>query len=199
MKRLKFFLFVAIAALLFSCKSNTNDTTNVNATKVDLAPSGSIVYVQLDSLVNQYDMFNDLKSELEAKIATIQNDLAKQGRDLENSAKDFENKVKKGLLTQSQAELQNRQLVERDQTLQNLSRQKQIEIQEEQDVLYRKVMDAIQTYLQSYNETHNYALILSTSAASNTVMIGNPSLDITSDVLNGLNEEYIKTKNNNAK
>ena len=52
----------------------------------------------------------------------------------------------------------------------------------------------MQTYLTEYNKTHNYALILTTSAASSTVIVGNPSLDITNDVLIGLNEEYAKNK-----
>ena len=55
-------------------------------------------------------------------------------------------------------------------------------------------MDAVQTYLNEYNKTHNYALILTTSATTNTVIVGNPSLDITNDVLKGLNAEYIKSK-----
>ena len=69
-----------------------------------------------------------------------------------------------------------------------------MEMQEEEAVMMRRVMDAIQTYLNSYNETHKYSLILTTSGVTNTVIIGNPSLDITQDVLKGLNEEYINSK-----
>lgn len=194
MKQLKFILPVALAAMIFSCNSNPKVNNKTNQAPVELAPAGSIVYVQMDSLFNQYDMTNDLKSELEAKVANIRGDLAKQGRAFESDAKDFDTKVKKGLLTQSQAELQNRQLVERQQSLQNLGQQKQMEIEEEQQVLYRKVMDAIKTYLKKYNTNHNYALILTTSATTNTVLEGNPSLDITNDVLTGLNDEYVKVK-----
>jgi outer membrane protein len=58
----------------------------------------------------------------------------------------------------------------------------------------RRVMDAIQTYLQKYNQEKGYAMIITTSAATNTVIVGNPALDITQDVLTGLNNEYIKSK-----
>ena len=37
-------------------------------------------------------------------------------------------------------------------------------------------------------------MIITTSAATNTVIVGNPALDITQDVLTGLNNEYIKSK-----
>jgi outer membrane protein len=200
MKQLKCILFVALSAMIFSCNSNQKGSNkSAQATPAELAPAGSIVYVQMDSLFNQYDMTNDLKSELEAKVANVQGDLAKQGRAFESDAKDFESKVKKGLLTQSQAELQNRQLVERQQSLQNLGQQKQMEIEEEQQVLYRKVMESIKLFLTKYNTTHNYALILTTSGTTNTILVGNPSLDITNDVLAGLNDEYVKEKKSSNK
>ena len=140
-------------------------------------------------------MFNDLRSELESKAQAIQDDLTKKGRSFESAAKDFETKIAKGLLTRSQAEEQQQRLVERQQNLQNLSQQKQLEMAEEEAVMMRKVMDAVQTFIDKYNQEKGYALILTTSAASTTVITGNPSLNITQDVLNGLNEEYIKSKN----
>lgn len=190
-------LAVLFAAAMFFTSCNTNNAAPAAqqaAQAGELAPAGSIVYIQMDSLVNQYDMFNDLKSEIEAKVQAIDDDLRKKGNALEKSVQDFQNKLNKGLLTRSQAETQQQALMEREQSLRNLTAQKQMEMQEEEAVMVRKVMDAIQTYLNEYNKTHNYALILTTSAATNTVIVGNPSLDITNDVLAGLNAEYIKSK-----
>ncbi len=198
MKQLKLFLTVAVAAAICSCSANstTNGTQQSDAASQAVAAQGSIVYIQLDSLVNQYDMFNDLRSQLESKAQAIQDDLTKKGRSFESAAKDFETKIAKGLLTRSQAEEQQQKLVERQQNLQNLSQQKQLEIAEEEAVMGRRVMDAVQTYLNKYQKEKGYALILTTSAASNTVICGNANLDITMDVLKGMNEEYIKSKNN---
>ena len=190
-------LAVLFAAAMFFTSCNTNNAAPAAqqaAQAGELAPAGSIVYIQMDSLVNQYDMFNDLKSEIEAKVQAIDDDLRKKGNALEKSVQDFQNKLNKGLLTRSQAETQQQALMEREQSLRNLTAQKQMEMQEEEAVMVRKVMDAVQTYLNEYNKTHNYALILTTSAATNTVIVGNPSLDITNDVLAGLNAEYIKSK-----
>ena len=77
-----------------------------------VAPQGSIVYIQLDSLINQYDMFNDLRSELESKAQAIQDDLTKKGRSFESAVKDFQTKIEKGLLTRSQAEEQQQKLAQ---------------------------------------------------------------------------------------
>ncbi len=192
MKQLKFILTVAVAAIICSCAANgnTNGAQQANAAGETPAAQGSIVYVQLDSLVNQYDMYNDLKSELESKVQAVQEDLTKKGRSFESAVKDFEAKIAKGLLTRSQAEEQQQRLVEREQNLQGLSQQKQMELAEEEAVMMRRVMDAIQTYITKYNQDKGYALILSVP-----VLAGDPSLNITQDVLTGLNEEYIKSKN----
>ncbi len=192
MKQLKLILSVAVAAVICSCNAtgNTGAAQTGNESQATAAPQGSIVYVQLDSLVQQYDMYNDLKSEWESKAQTVQDDLTKKGRSFESAVKDFQTKIDKGLLTRSQAEEQQQRLVEREQNLQNLSQQKQMELAEEEAVMMRRVMDAIQTYITNYNKEKGYALILSVS-----VLAGDPSLNITQDILTGLNEEYIKSKN----
>ena len=192
MKQLKLILTVAVAAIICSCAANgnTNGSQQANAAGETSAAQGSIVYIQLDSLVNQYDMYNDLKSELESKVQAVQEDLTKKGRSFESAVKDFEAKIAKGLLTRSQAEEQQKRLLEREQNLQSLSQQKQMELAEEEAVMMRRVMDAIQTYITKYNQDKNYALILSVP-----VLAGDPSLNITQDILKGMNEEYIKSKN----
>lgn len=192
-------LLVAVAALFvlfFTNNSRSSKSSDDSAVVGESAKKGDIVYIQIDTLVNQYDMFNDLKSELEGKAAAIQNDLNKKSRAFENNAKDFESKISKGLLTRSQAETQQQSLLQRQQDLQNYTQQKQYEMQEEESVLFNKVMDAIKTYIAEYNKTHQYALILTSSTSTNVVIEGSTALNITQDVLAGLNEEYIKTRNN---
>ncbi len=193
MKKTLSFAAAIFAAALVSVSCN-NAQTAPAAVNVEPAAAGSIVYIQIDSLVNGYDMFNDEKSALESEVQAIQDDLQKKGNAFQKSVSDFENKVNKGLLTRSQAEQQQMSLQQRQQELQNLSQEKGIEMQEKEAVMLNKVMDNIHTFLEEYNKTHNYALILTTSAASNNVIIGNPSLDITQDVLNGLNAEYVKSR-----
>ncbi len=196
MKQLKVILSVAVAAIICACNATGNTSTQAanTAEAGATAAQGSIVYIQLDSLINQYDMFNDLRSELENKAQAIQDDLTKKGRSFESAAKDFQTKIEKGLLTRSQAEEQQQRLAERQQNLQNLSQQKQYELAEEEAVMSRRVMDAVQTFLTKYNQEKGYAMIITSSAATNTVIAANPALDITQDVLTGLNNEYIKSK-----
>jgi len=63
-------------------------------------------------------------------------------------------------------------------------------------VMMNQIANAIAEYVVEYNATHQYALILTTagSVLSTPVVAGDPSLDITEDLLTGLNAAYIKTK-----
>ena len=186
--KIKTLICIALAAAFaVSCNQKTNNTT-VSEGQTSAPQAGSIVYIQLDSIVAKFDMFNDLKSELEEKVQKIQNDLQAKGRAFERDIKDFQNKIQKGLMTQSEAEEKNRVLGNRQADLQNLSAQKEAEIQEENTVMMNKVMDAIETFVKKYNEEKKYALILT------GVFQGDPNLDITNDIIEGLNEEYIKNK-----
>ena len=193
-------LVLALAAVILSVvnpkfdKKKTSEPADLTNTDAITATAGDIVYLQLDSLIVNYDMYNDLMTAFQTKVQGIQDDLAKRGRRLESDAKAFESQYQKGLLTRSAAEEQSNKLAQRQQNLQNDAAKKDQEIQEEQAVLNNKVYYAVKDFIEKYNEEHQFALILTTSAATNTVLNVNPGLDITADVLKGLNEEYIKNR-----
>ena len=54
------------------------------------------------------------------------------------------------------------------------------------------------TFIDKYNEEKQYAMIITNNGGS-PVVTANPALNITDDVLAGLNDEYIKSKNNKSK
>jgi outer membrane protein len=177
-------------------KKPASEPADITDTGKITAVAGDIVYVQLDSLIANYDMYNDKMTAFQSKVQGIQDELQKRGRRLESDAKAFENQVQKGLLTRSAAEEQQNKLMQRQQNLQNDAAKKDAEIQEEQAVLNNQVYFAVKEFIERYNAEHQYSLILTTSGVTNTVLNVNPGLDITSDVLKGLNEEYIKNRNN---
>ena len=72
------------------------------------------------------------------------------------------------------------------------------EIQEEQLVMMNQLGDAIKTFIDNYNVEKQYAMIITNNGGS-PVVAANPALNITDDVLAGLNDEYIKSKNNKSK
>ena len=158
------------------------------------AQAGAIVYVDLDRILTDYDMANDLRSVVETKVQNIQAEVNRRGQKLEKEVAAYQEKIQKGLMTRSVAEVQGQKLQQQEIDFNNYAAQKQQEIQEEQLVMMNQLGDAIQTFITKYNEEKQYAMILTNSGGA-PVITADASLDITEDVLAGLNEEYIKTKN----
>ena len=194
----KIALIISAAALVFaavSCK-NAKTAEGTAETAVSEGPAaGAIVYFNLDRVLEEYDMANDLRSTVETKVNSIQQEINRRGSKLEKDVKAFQDKIDKGLLTRSVAEVQGQKLQQQQNSFQQYAAQKQQEMAEEQQVMLNQIGDAIKTFLVKYNEEHQFALILTSSQATNIVMEGNSGLDITQEVIRGLNEEYIRNRN----
>ena len=189
-------LVVALVAgvlWLTSNKGKSDSSAATSSEKVEAA-SGSIVYIDLDSILQEYDMANDLRSVVETKVQNIQAEVTRRGKKLESDVKAFQEKIDKGLMTRSVAEVQSQKLQQQEAEFNNYAATKQNEINEEQVVMMNQLADAIKTFLDKYNEEKQYAMIL-TNQGGAPVLTADESLNITDDVLAGLNEEYIKNKN----
>ena len=192
-----------IAAITFGALFLSNNSKKANtpaeeeATEVTAA-KGDIVYVDLDRILMDYDMANDLRSVVETKAQNIQAEITRRGKKLENDVKSFQEKMNKGLMTRSVAEVQQQKLMKQEQEFNEYAAQKQAEIQEEQVVMMNQLGDAIKTFIDSYNAEKQYAMILTNSGGA-PVITADAALDITEDVLAGINDEYIKTKNDKSK
>lgn len=162
------------------------------------AAKGDIVYIDLDRILMEYDMANDLRSVVETKVQNIQAEVNRRGKKLESDVKAFQEKIDKGLMTRSTAEVQGQKLQQQEADFNNYAAQKQQEIQEEQVVMMNQLGDAIQTFLAKYNEEKQYSMIL-TNQGGAPVITADPNLDITEDVLAGLNAEYIRNKDTKGK
>ena len=188
---------IVLAIVNFS--SPKQDEVKTEAVEVSAEP-GAIVYFDLDRVMNEYDMANDLLSVFESKANSINEEVTRRGTKLEKDVKAFQDKINKGLLTQSVAERQSQTLSEQQANFQNYYNQKQQEIAEEQQVMMNQIADAINTYVNEFNAEKNYAMIIATQGGSilpTPVVTGNAELDITDELLEGLNAAYIKSKENN--
>ena len=111
----KHILLAGLAALvaLSACNQNPASESAAAAPAQDsTAVAGSIVYFNMDQLMQGYDMANDLNSVFETKTSGIQAEIDRKGKKLEKDAADFQNKMDKGLLTNSVAQVQYQKLQE---------------------------------------------------------------------------------------
>ena len=115
---------------------------------------------------------------------------------LENEDKDLSDKLNKGLMTRSTAEVKYNELQKKVADFQQYGAQKQNELAEEQQVMLNNIANAVMEYVQKYNAVKGYDLVLATQGAllSTPVVTGDSALDITEDLIKGLNEEYNSSK-----
>lgn len=158
--------------------------------------AGAIVYFNLDRVLAEYDMANDLRSVVETKVESINQEVTRRGNKLDSDARSFQDKMDKGLLTRSVAEAQYQKLQEQQAAFQNYAAEKEQEIAEEQAVMMNQLADAIKTFIDEYNAEKQYAMILTTQGdiLPAPVVTADEALDITDDILEGLNAAYVQSK-----
>ena len=126
------------------------------------ASKGDIVYFNLDLVINGYDMANDLRSVVETKAQNISDEINRRGNKLQNDVNAFQEKINKGLITRSVAEVQGQKLEEQRNAFNEYANQKNQEMAEEQQVMMNNIGDAIKKFLDKYAAEKGYAMILAT-------------------------------------
>ena len=160
------------------------------------AEKGAVVYFNIDRVLSEYDMANDLSSVVETKAQGIQQEITRRGNSLQKKMNDFQEKMDKGLITRSVAEVQAQRLQQEQNEFQNYAAQKQQEMAEEQQVMMNQIGNAIKEFIDKFNAEKQFALVISTQGdiLPAPVVTGDTSLDITEAVIAGLNEEYVRNK-----
>jgi len=184
---------IAVVGLLTNCKSKssgsaTNDSSE-SKSNTQLSGSFSAAWINIDSLITNYDMYFDMQKVLEESGRKSEAELSTKSRDFEREASDFQNKVQKGLVTRSEAEQLQQVLGGKEQELYRLRDELRARLGEEQQVKLRQIQQSINDYLVEYNKEKGFHLILS-STFGGPLLYGHPKLDITQEVLKGLNAKY---------
>lgn len=190
---------IAAAGAMLTISGCKEKGKNASVTASDGETAG-IVYVDIDRILKEYDMANEMNSVMQGKYESIQQELNRKGGKIERDAKSFQDKINKGLLTQSVAEIQYKKIQEDQARFQEYAAQRQQEIQEQMVVTQNQILNAISTYIKTYNEDKGYAMILATQGdnISVPVVTAAENMDITDDIIEGLNKEYVKDKNKNS-
>jgi outer membrane protein len=186
-------LFIALGVLYFlhfsSGKQDQESVKNEPAAVKDFSTSLPIAYVNIDSLLAQMKMYTDLQEELSKKQQSLEANFASKYRVFEQSVSQFQNEVSKGLLTRSEMQTKDQQLASERTKLESLQSEYLNQMQEEGMVGQRKVINYIMEYLKEYNQEKGLQYIFSFSFGSN-LLYAHDNLDITSEVLVGLNNKY---------
>lgn len=191
-KKVLFSLAISVMMLASCGNTPTNGESAVSTSggSVSSVKDITIAYINVDSLISSYNLYKDLNAKYETKATQIGTELEAKGRTFSGKATDFQNKVQKGLITRSQAEEQNASLEKEQQNLIAYRDKMLAELSEEEAVMHNNVLNNIDEYLKKYNANGKYSLILNKTVVLN----GSDALDITQEIIDGLNSEYTPEK-----
>ncbi|WP_421827834.1 OmpH family outer membrane protein [Larkinella sp.] len=180
-------LAVAVAVLYYLHFSDKNTTEPVSAGTTKSAPVRKTVYVNVDSLLTNYEYFKDTRKVLESKRFQLDNELNNKGRSLQNEVAFFQQRAQTMTMEQgraTEAALQKKQqdlVAYRDRVVQQLAEEEQKKNEE----LYNQIHD----YLKKVNKQNQYDFVMGYSRGGG-ILFADTTLDATKSIIGGLNKEY---------
>lgn len=198
---MKKYMMMAAAAVvaLASCNNASPKMDDQPATTTDNAAGGmKIAYVEVDSLMTQYEFCKEFTLILQKKSNNARNTLNQKGQALQSAMQNFQQKLNNnGFTSREQAESQQAAIQRQQQSLQELQARLEGELANETAKYNEGLRDSLQHFLAAYNKDKKYDLIL--TKQGDNILYANKRFDITSDIINGLNKHYKSTLKAEAK
>ena len=186
-------LFGLVSLFFVGCQTEKSTGEQSNKEKEEGFEEGSkfpIAYIDTDSLLRDYKFAINLQEELLKKEEKSRTDFNEQAKSLQSQMAEFQRKIQNnGFLSRQRAEQEQRNLMAREQELQNLNAKLSQELMVEQENLNRQLRDTLANYLKELNADGRYKLILSNTLGDN-VLYSAPGINITKQVAEALNSRY---------
>lgn len=162
--------------------------TNVPQQQASVAVSGlKLAYVDVDSLLANYLFYQDLVEEMTRKEENYRLALTEEYNKLQKEINDFQKKVENNVYSSAErAESERNRLLKKQQAFEEKQRQYSVEFDNEGAANSEKISEIVDDYIKKYNQTHGYDMIISKAS----LLFANEALNITAEVLDGLNSEY---------
>ena len=187
-------LFSALATAVLAVSMTSCDKSSKQESEPVAAQTNpielKIAYVEVDSIMTQYQFCKDYSLVLQKKSQNIQNTLQQKAAALQNAATNFQQKLQQNAYTEQQARQIQAGLQKQQADLEALQQRLGNELQAENEKFNKALHDSIQNFLAAYNKDKKYTLIL--SKAGDNILYADKAHDITRQVIAGLNKSYKK-------
>lgn len=183
------FSALTLAAMMVSC-NNASPKMDEQPAAGDATATGlKIAYVEVDSLMTQYDFAKDYSVTLQKKSNNARNTLTQKGNTLQAAVNNFQQKLNNnGFTSREQAASQQAAIERQQRDLQELQARLENELANETAKFNETLRDSLQNFLKDYNKDKQYSLIL--TKQGDNILLADKKFDITQDVINGLNKRY---------
>lgn len=201
-------LLIAVAALALGMTACNNTTAQPVAEGAEsaVAATGKIAYFNIDQVVSEYQFAKDKQAEFQTKydaatkkLSTTENAIQKDYNKLQNKVVELQDKVQKVLITRANAEVEMQKLQAEEAKIQERIAKHQQEAQkvgnelaEEEMVINNQIVNNIYEFVAKLNADLRYDMVLSSTTTGGPVVNANPALNITAEIVEGLNAAYKK-------
>ena len=183
------FSALAIAAMMVSCNNQSPKMDDQPVAGETSASGLKIAYVEVDSLMTQYDFAKDYSVTLQKKSNNARNTLTTKGNALQAAVNNFQQKLNNnGFSSREQAASQQAAIERQQRDLQELQARLENELASETAKFNETLRDSLQNFLKDYNKDKQFSLIL--TKQGDNILLADKRFDITNDVINGLNKRY---------
>jgi outer membrane protein len=180
---------ILLASTIISCnKPKTADKP------VTTAPDNkeSIVFINQDSLLSKYNYAKDMDKTIQDKGKEAQSAEQSRGEAFQREVAEYQKSAT--TMPADQRQTTEQRLQREQQDLQSHQQNAAAEFQNERSVDANKVYDKIADFAKLYAKEKGYKLVLMYSKANPTIIYGDQTLDVTADVIQRLNDAYVKEK-----
>lgn len=184
---------MAVAAVAMACITSCNNQPQKNDSKAAPAATqakgdGKVAYVEVDSIMSQYQYWKDVTKLMQEKENNISKTLQGKQAGLQQAAAKFQQDVRANKYTQEQAQRVQQNLQAQAQQTDELQQRLGNEYQQEAAKYNKALSDSIHHYLAQYNKDGKYSMIF--AKQGDNILYADKALDITNDVVKGLNKAY---------
>lgn len=157
----------------------------------DAATLPNYRYVDLDTLLTKYILAKDYNEEMIRMQENLENETKRHQTSLQSLATQIQNKAQNnGYLSQESFDTDQQKLASMQANAEKSVGVMQQKYAEAAAKAQQAVNDSIIAFIEEYNKKHGYDAIFNKAAALHF----NPELDITDEIVEGLNARYNKVK-----
>lgn len=158
----------------------------------DPLPNAKIAYINIDTLNEGYLFISDYVKVLKNKRIALETQMQAMSQKFQEDYESAQQSAQAGLLPPAEMENKKRDLERQQRELENKQIQMDklaLDMQEKNEQLQRDVKDFL---MQNYEGKYDYILAYTTAVP--TILLANPKLEITYQVLEALNNDYRNKK-----
>ncbi|WP_028978804.1 OmpH family outer membrane protein [Sporocytophaga myxococcoides] len=186
-----YFHFKQPSSVAATSEGKTEDTVSIANIEMPKVPNArKIVFFNYDSLTTKYEFFKKIQRDMEARARGIENELMKKEQKLQEDYEFYQKNA--GAMTEQHREAKERELTTAQQELMALKENRSEQFAIQQQELNKQLMDKLYGYFNKLSKENNFDYILTYQKGLPGVVFGADSLDITKELVEGLNREYKK-------